>query len=387
MPCPSGSRILPTSASNGGVAPASVSDRSVSSSTCTKHTSLAVAAVIILAAAAASGSTPGPFDAAWISSRSNARSRSAANWYWPRARTALGGRAPDFIGRSRSVLHWSLARGASLVDPFPQRGRHGAGAVTYAELAVDRAEMTLDGLVADHQLGGDGTVGQPIDDERQDLALPLRQPLTGAGPELVAAQPRRGVHRPCRHAGVDRGLAAVHELELAHQLVAADALQQVSRRADAQRLKQVLLVVVDRQHHDLALRVALTQLKAQVQTAGTLHAHIAQHDVGAEVLDHAERPLSADGLTDHLHAVGERREHGLEALDDHLVVVDQHKAHRRPASINSPVAALSPSLRLWAQPVGRHGTTLELAFHGLEELGLADPPIGGRPMAVMWATL
>ena len=46
-PCPSGSRILPTSASNGGVAPASVSDRSVSSSTCTKQTSVAVAAVII----------------------------------------------------------------------------------------------------------------------------------------------------------------------------------------------------------------------------------------------------------------------------------------------------------------------------------------------------
>ena len=60
MPDPNGSRIFPTEASNGGVAPARVSDRSVSSSTCTKHTSVPVAAVIIRAAAAASGSTPGP---------------------------------------------------------------------------------------------------------------------------------------------------------------------------------------------------------------------------------------------------------------------------------------------------------------------------------------
>ena len=79
MPCPNGSLILPTSESNGGVAPARVSDRSVSSRTWTKHTSLSVAAVMILAAAAASGSTPGPVDAAWMSSRSRASSRSGAN--------------------------------------------------------------------------------------------------------------------------------------------------------------------------------------------------------------------------------------------------------------------------------------------------------------------
>ena len=86
IPDPNGSRILPTEASNGGVAPARVSERSVSSSTCTKHTSVPVAAVIIRAAAAASGSTPGPLEAAWISSRSSASSRSAST----RSRTALG---------------------------------------------------------------------------------------------------------------------------------------------------------------------------------------------------------------------------------------------------------------------------------------------------------
>ena len=97
MPEPSGSRILPTSLSNGGVAPASVSDRSLSSRTCTKQTSVAVAAVIIRAAAAASGSTPGPLDAAWINSRSSASSRSAST----RSRTALGRNGPPLAG-----AHW-----------------------------------------------------------------------------------------------------------------------------------------------------------------------------------------------------------------------------------------------------------------------------------------
>ena len=82
--------------------PVSVSERSVSSSTCTKHTSVAVAAVIIRAAAAASGSTPGPLDAAWISSRSRASSRSAST----RSRTALGLRESGSFGSVPGRAHW-----------------------------------------------------------------------------------------------------------------------------------------------------------------------------------------------------------------------------------------------------------------------------------------
>src|ERR1700712_1169890 len=173
-PCPNGSRILPTSRSNGGVAPVRVSERSASSSTCTKQTSVPVAAVIIRAAAAASGSTPGPLDAAWINSRSRASSRSAST----RSRTTFG----RVIG-SRS----------SLVDALPQSGRHRAGSVADAELAVDRPQVGLHRLVADHELRGDASVRQAVDDVGQDFALPLRKSLSGAGPELVALQPGRRV--------------------------------------------------------------------------------------------------------------------------------------------------------------------------------------------------
>ena len=104
-------------------------------------------------------------------------------------------------------------------------------------------------------------------------------------------------------------------------------LSRVPRRADPHRLEEVLLVVVHREHDDLAVRVAFAQRLAQVEAAGALHAHVAQHDVGVELLDHAERPLGAHRLADHLHAVGERRQHRLETLDHHLVVVDQHDSH------------------------------------------------------------
>ena len=161
--------------------------------------------------------------------------------------------------------------------------------------------------------------------------------------------------------GIDGGRAAVHELQLAYQFVAADALQQIAGRADPQRLEEVLLVVVDRQHHDLAVRLPLAQRLAQVQAAGALHAHVGQHDVGVEVVDHAERPLSTDGLADHLHPVGEGSEHRLETLDDHFVVVYQDDSH-------------------WSggeRAVGRHGNTLGPALVGVPQLGLANPPNGG----------
>ena len=77
-PDPSGMRTSPTCSSNGGVAPARVSERSVSSSTWTKQTSDAVAAVIILATAAAIGSTPGPLEVAAMMSSSSVTSRSAS---------------------------------------------------------------------------------------------------------------------------------------------------------------------------------------------------------------------------------------------------------------------------------------------------------------------
>src|ERR1700726_2281982 len=136
-----------------------------------------------------------------------------------------------------------------------------------------------------------------------------------------------GVAGARRHAGVDRCFTAVNELELTDELVAADALEQITRGADPHRLKEVLLIVVHRQHDDLPVRVTFTQRLAQIQPAAALHAHVAEHDVRVQLLDHLERALGAHCLADNAHPVGERGQHCLEALDHHLLVVDQHDSH------------------------------------------------------------
>ena len=216
--------------------------------------------------------------------------------------------------------------------------------------------MTFDRLLADHQLVGDAAVGQPVDHARQDFALALRQTLPGAGPEFVPLHAGRGVGRARRHPRVDHGVAVMGQFQLAHQLVTVDALQQVSASAHPQRLIQVLLVVVDREHHDFAMCVVFTQRLAQVQAAGALHAHIAQHHVGLQVVDDLDGAIRADGLADHLHPVLERGQHRLESFDDHLVVIDEDKSYR-----------------------GRHGTTVCKLVTRIPLMGEAGRPRFGAP--------
>ena len=99
-----------------------------------------------------------------------------------------------------------------------------------------------------------------------------------------------------------------------------------------------------------------------------LHAHVAQDDVGVQLGDHAHRALGADGLADDLDAVAERRQHRLEPLDDHLVVVDQHQPHRGLCG-------------------GRHGTSIGPAFGLAAKLARSIPRMGEAARRVTWATL
>ena len=98
----------------------------------------------------------------------------------------------------------------------------------------------------------------------------------------------RGHHR------IYRRRPGVYEFQLAHQLLAADALEQITRRSYSQRLVEVLLVVVHRQHHHFAVRVAVPKFTAQVQAAGALHPDVAQHDVGLQLVDDGRGAFGTD---------------------------------------------------------------------------------------------
>jgi hypothetical protein len=53
----------------------------------------------------------------------------------------------------------------------------GLDPVAERELHQDPADMSLDGALLDHQLGGYLSVGQPARDEPQHIKLPLREVL------------------------------------------------------------------------------------------------------------------------------------------------------------------------------------------------------------------
>src|SRR5438132_9240025 len=247
-PSPRLSSTVPDRLVNGGVAPMRTSRCRASSSTWTKQTSEAVASVTRTATCSA---TSRRLRSDEVTSMIRRRSRFSPRRYGPSARGSAG----------------ALSARPLMEDALPQRHGDGLRTIAHVELAVDRAAVGLDRLLADVELLADGPVGQPPHHQLEHLALPLRQAQVGAGPELAALQPGGGDGHPAGDGGVDRDLAAHHPLDVVGQLGGGRPLEQEPRRADPQGLEEVLLVVVDGEEHDLDPLVAAGDLLAQVEAA------------------------------------------------------------------------------------------------------------------------
>src|SRR5262249_10281931 len=116
-----------------------------------------------------------------------------------------------------------------------------------------------------------------------------------------------------------------------------DPLEQEPGGADPQRLVEVLLVVVHGEEHDLAGRAGGQDVAAQVEPGRAAQPHVEQDRVRVQAGHQAHRLARVAGLADHLHLLPVRAEHGLETVEDHLMVIDDHQAHRaRRAAIHSP---------------------------------------------------
>jgi len=112
-----------------------------------------------------------------------------------------------------------------------------------------------------------------------------------------------------------------------------DPLEHVAAGAGPQRLEEVVLVVVHRQHDDLDRRVRRRQLPHEVQAAVATEPHVAEHDVGGHRIDDPPRLLERGGRPHDDHVVVEVGQHGCEPVQDHLVVVDEHEAKHTATSI------------------------------------------------------
>ena len=93
---------------------------------------------------------------------------------------AAGGARVARVGRVGRPAHRKI--------PLSQGEGHRLGAVGHLELAEDRADVSLDGLLAEHEAGGDGAIGVAVHHQLQHLAFPLAEAEVGSRPELTTVE-------------------------------------------------------------------------------------------------------------------------------------------------------------------------------------------------------
>lgn len=186
--------------------------------------------------------------------------------------------------------------------------------------------MALDRLLPHYETLGDGPVGQTRDEQRQDLALTLRQPHARARPELAAVQMGGGGGRAPGQCRVDDGLTRGDLLQMADQFLASHPLEQVPDGARAQRLEQVLLVVVHTEEDDPPGGLPIQEAAAQVESARAAQPYVAQHDIGIERGDHVLRLPHLGRVPDDADPAVVPGQHRLEAVEHHLVVIDEDQS-------------------------------------------------------------
>src|SRR6476620_11664865 len=131
----------------------------------------------------------------------------------------------------RDVLVWSGAA-TPVVDAIVVSGesvsdapQDGLGAAGHLDLAVDGADVGLDGVRAKESRGGDLGVAFALGDQREYLGFPVSEPFVSAGP--VLADGRTGSTGRV----ADHDLAGMHCLERFDKFAGGKGLGQVAVHA------------------------------------------------------------------------------------------------------------------------------------------------------------
>src|SRR4051812_24566648 len=167
-------------------------------------------------------------------------------------------------------------RAQSHLGPVPHSEPEGdrLGARVHADLLVDAREVVLDRLVGDHELLGDGGVGEPARQQVQYLPLARGE---RAHPELLGlvlgpGRAPQGLEDRGRDRGREHHLPRRDRLDAGLELVGLEAaVDEVADRAIADRARDELLVLGVAQHQDLG---ALGQRTRGGDAVHHRHAHV-----------------------------------------------------------------------------------------------------------------
>ena len=149
--------------------------------------------------------------------------------------------------------------------------------------------------------------------------------LLGTG-EHVADQP---AHRR----GIQERLTAHRRPARLHEVAIRAGLQHVARRSRLQRLEEVLLGVVHREHQDPQLRAAASELGGRLQTGQLRHRDVQHGQVDVSTKALLDRLRAVARLGDHLE-VWLGVEHHAQPTPHHRVVVGEQDPRRRHGNLS-----------------------------------------------------
>src|SRR5919198_6629800 len=213
---------------------------------------------------------------------------------------------------------------SGLYEPATNRVARQLDAVAHAELLEDVAAVVLDGLLRDHQRRGDLVARVTLGDELDDLELARSERVGGRGlaalgaAEVVADQ--RGDGRR-----VEERLAPHRRTARLDEVAVRRALEHIARRSRLERLEEVLLAVVHREHQRPQLGPTALELGGGLQAGEARHRDVRYGEVHLGGERQAHRLAAVAGLGDH-REVGFGVEHHAQAAADHRVVVGEQDA-------------------------------------------------------------
>src|SRR5436190_3673165 len=252
-------------------------------------------------------------------------------------------------------------------------------AVAQAQLLEDVRPVALDGLLAQHEQGGDLLRGVAFRDQLRDLFLARRQRVFAVGPAVVGVSEEVLDQRGHR-ARVEKRFAAHRGAAGLDEVLVSRRLEHVAGRTGLQRLVQVLLVVVHRQNQHLRLGSTAAQLASGLQPGHARHSHVEDRQVDIAVDQALERLRAVAGFVDDLQ-VGLGVQHHAQPAPDHRVVVGQEDArlqryHRPSSSIGTSrrISVPAPSRR----PNASAASTIE-ARSAMPCIPLPAVASGGSP--------
>src|SRR5439155_10109924 len=160
------------------------------------------------------------------------------------------------------------------------------------------------GALADPERRRDLLVGSAARDELQDLALACGEiavALVVPGGAVAGAEPTELVEHALGDRRVDEGETVGHSADRVGELAAGDLLQEVSRRARANRAEHQLVLVVVREDDHARRRYGVAHAPRGRDPVPVAHLYVHEDHVGQKLLRHGERLVSVAGLADDLY--------------------------------------------------------------------------------------